>query len=106
MQTLDLKEAQASTNSYVKLLRAKVPDGTQKMELYVKENNVNAIKYKVLGWFPFLYSSVEVKAETNVAKNDESLYEITTPWDVIEVQIKSDVADTHGNVSGILCKVL
>lgn len=75
-----------------------------KIAIYLKENNVNAVDYKVDGTFDGTNYQV-IKAETEIAKNAEATElpsaeaKYGDPWYKVRVQIKSSVGDTHGNVT-------
>ena len=91
--------ARATTNAYVSALKVQVPTQMQKVMLHLKENNVNAVKYRVLG---SMDDSVyeEVIAEATLAKNGSiKLDAITDPWPYLDLQIKASVEDAQGSVT-------
>lgn len=97
-----------SANAYADILNENVPgDLPAGVAVFLKENNVNAIDYKVDGTFDGT-NWVAIKAETGIAKNgsDQVLpsaeAKLKDPWLKIRVQIKSQVAETHGNVTATL----
>jgi len=94
-------DSQTSTNSYVTALWLQVPDGVKKVIIHMKEENTNAVKIQVLGYSKSGYGEI-IKSETAIAKNG-SIYEtVSDPWQILEVQIKSAVADTHGKLTVIV----
>lgn len=95
-----------SANAYADLVEVTVPDSITQLAFKIRENDVNAIKYKILGSLDGTNYDDEIKAETVVNKNanDKVLPSDTgslcaDPWLKVKVQIASNVADTHGNVT-------
>lgn len=103
-----ISATKASENAYTDILNVFAPGGLPNgLAVNIVENNVNAIHYKVDGTFDGTVW-VAIKAETGVAKdgNDQVLpsaeAKLKDPWLKIRVQIKSQVAETHGNVTATL----
>jgi len=86
----------ASTNSYVTLATLYLADCT-KTTIWLRETNVNAIEYSIdlsmdnSNW-------TNKKTDVDLAKNASVSETLTDLWRYVRVQIKSDVADTHGSV--------
>lgn len=89
-----------STNNYVSVY--KVSDShSRHIAISIKENNVNALLYKVLGSLDDV-TFHELLAETSLAKNGSDYQTIEGAWRYIDVQIKSAVAETHGNATVLI----
>lgn len=89
-----------STNSYATV--CKVNDlHSRNILVSIKENNVNAIKYKILGSLDDV-TYHELQAETVVTKNGSGYKSFSDAWRFIDVQIASNVAETHGNATVVI----
>jgi len=88
----------ATGNAYASALTFKVPGQTGKMMVHAKEQNVNAIKWMILGSIDNANWSEEM-AEASIGKNGFGVHEITKAWLYVDVQVKSAVAETAGSVS-------
>lgn len=104
-----LKSATATTtDNYADLLVLTVPYGINQVGVHILENNVNAIKYKVLGSLDGTLFETEIKAETVVAKNGSGVVlpsavaALGDPFQKISVQIKASVGAAQGNVTATL----
>lgn len=99
----------ASTNSYVSLLDVEIPQHVKQVNIQLKENDVNAIKYKIDGTLDGT-NYEPIKAETVLAKNasiaiakeDTDMGRLGCPWYKIRVQHKASVADTQGNTTATM----
>ena len=69
----------------------------------IKENNVNAIKWQVIGANDSAFvAPVTVQAEATVAKNASSFYGDSAPvYRYYKVQVKANVGSSQGNVTVI-----
>jgi hypothetical protein len=95
-------KTQTSANAYAAVLTTKLPANMHTFEVYIKENNVNAIKYKISGTYDGT-NYIAIKAETVINKNAESTpEEITKPFVTIKVEIASNVAETAGNATATI----
>jgi len=87
-----------TTNAYVSALKIQVPRHIGSLLLQLVEENVNAVKFKVLG------SNDDdnyetLKAETVLAKNASTYETLTDPWLWVDIQVKASVDDAHGRVT-------
>jgi len=98
-----------TTNDYGTLIEASIPPQVKTVSIQLKENNVNAIKYKVDGTIDG--STWEaIKAEATLAKNatialtpsDTGLERLADPWMKIRVQHKASIADSQGNTTATI----
>lgn len=95
-----------TTNDYANLLEVTLPPNIQKVSIQLKENDVNAIKFKVDGTVDGTNYEA-IKAETVLAKNagialtpsDTGLERLGDPWLKIRIQHKASVADAQGNTT-------
>ncbi len=93
--------SQNTTSSYADLLKiSAAPPRANRIVLWLKEENTNAIKYKVLASNDDnRYETV--KAETTLAKNGSTYEVVSDPWLFILVQVADSVAETHGKATCI-----
>lgn len=91
-----------TTNDYADLIQVNLLNlDASKILIWLKEEDTNAIKYKILGsqddsrW-------EELKAETIIAKNGSDKESLTDAWLYLKVQHKASVADTQGKTSCII----
>lgn len=84
-----------SATDYASALKLHVPPQTSKMMVHIKEDNVNAIKWTILGSIDDVFYSEEM-AEASILKDGFDVHEITKAWCYIDVIIKSTVKDVHG----------
>lgn len=90
---------QATTAAYVSALKLNVPTHIERVIIHIKENNTNAIKYKLLGSVDDTVWE-EVVSETVVAKNGSAkLATVTDPWPYLDLQVVDSVAATHGKAT-------
>jgi hypothetical protein len=89
--------AVTSATAYASALKFQVPPQTGKMMVYIKELGVNSITYKVLGSVNDV--DYEDEVEEAALTNTFATHEITKAWRFIDVQIKSTVEDSNGQVN-------
>jgi hypothetical protein len=104
--TEKIKEALnvATTDDYAVLISLKVPPQIGKLLFYLKEENTNAVLFKIEGAQDedFVYAS-ELKAETLLAKDGVADPEsLTDPWLYVRVLHKAAVAESQGKTSCII----
>lgn len=93
-----------STDDYVSALKVGLTDlGYSTFLVHLKENNTNAIRFKILASVDNVIFET-IKGETTLAK-DGSFYEtFSDPWIYVDVQFKADAAGNQGkltvNISG------
>ena len=91
--------AKTSTDNYASALKLQVPTHMQKVMFHLKENNTNAIKYKILGSMDDV-TYEEVVVETILAKNASiKLDAITDPWPYLDLQFKASVGAAQGKLT-------
>lgn len=74
-----------------------VPPRGSKVIIHIKEKNVNAVKWKILGTVDgSIYE--EVAAEQTLGKAASDYEVIDDPWLGYDVQIKDSVGGSHGSV--------
>jgi hypothetical protein len=104
--TEKIKEALnvATTDDYAVLLSVKVPPQIGKLLFFLKEENANAVLFKIEGAQDesFVYVK-ELKAETLLAKDGVADPEtLTDPWLYVRVLHKAAVAEAQGKTSCII----
>jgi len=71
--------------------------------VHLKENNTNAIKFKILGSLDAATWET-IKTETTLAKDGSVFETFSDPWLYVDVQFMANVADSQGkltvNISG------
>jgi hypothetical protein len=97
-EILGSKAAQTTTDNFASELLIKVPSWISRVVYWVKELNVNAIEYTILGSMDGTnYETVE--AANDVAKNgSEFTAALTDPWIYLDFQIKANVGAAQGSV--------
>ena len=86
------------------LVTVKVPPQIGKLLLYLKEENTNAVLFKIEGAQDenFVYAK-ELKAETALAKDGSAEPEtLTDPWLFVRVLHKAAEEDAQGKTSCII----
>jgi hypothetical protein len=85
------------------LISVKVPPQIGKLLIYLKEENTNAVLFKIQGAQDedFTYAE-ELKAETSLAKNGSTYETLSEPWLYVRVLHKAAVADTQGKTTCIV----
>ena len=92
-----------TTNDYATLISVKVPSQVSKLLIHLKEENTNAILYKIQGAQDVDFSVTEdLEAETTLAKNGSVYETIGEPWLFIRVLHKAAVADSQGKTSCVI----
>jgi hypothetical protein len=104
--TEKIKEALnvATTDDYAVLLSVKVPPQIGKLLFFLKEENANAVLFKIEGAQDesFVYVK-ELKAETLLAKDGVADPEsLKDPWLYVRVLHKAAVAESQGLTSCII----
>jgi len=104
MELLGKTLAQASTGAYADIVSLQIPPGVTKLSVFLKEKNVNAIKYKIIAGMNGTDYPYEITGETVIAK-DAQVYETPTsntkladPMLHVKVQIIDSVPPNHGSV--------
>lgn len=92
-----------TTNSYADLIKVKLAQTKTlgKFLIWLKENNVNAIKFKILGSQDDT-NYEELKAETVLAKNASTFELVAWPWLYVKVQHKADSGGSQGKTTCII----
>jgi hypothetical protein len=90
--------ALATTNAYVSALKMYVPPHIPTIVVQIKENNTNAIKYKILVSEDDV-TYFEYKPETVVIKNGSDFEPVIGAWLWIDVQVVASVAGAQGSVT-------
>jgi hypothetical protein len=92
-----------TTNDYATLVSIKVPSQTSKLLIHLKEENTNAILYKIQAAQDEDFSNTEdLEAETSLAKNGSVYETIGEPWLFVRVLHKAAVADAQGKTSCVI----
>jgi hypothetical protein len=94
----------ATTNDYAVLIAFKVPPQTGKLLFFLKEENTNAVLFKIEGAMDenFVYAE-ELRAETLLAKDGVAESEsLTDPWLYVRVLHKAAEEDAQGKTSCII----
>ena len=92
-------KTQATVNAYSSILLIQSPPFISKFLFVLKENDTNAIEYQILGSLDGV-NWVVVLATADLAKNASvACASITDPWIWLDLQIRSDVGDSHGSVT-------
>jgi hypothetical protein len=86
------------------MLKIEVPSQITKVLVHLKEQNVNAVKYKILASADDVTYEI-LKDETSLAKNGSVHETCDDPWRFFDVQIKSAVAGIHGTVKATIAGV-
>ena len=100
------EDTAASVNAYVALVSLKVPDAFNELLFKIKENNVNAITYKIQGADESDFSdAVDLEDEVGdtefaVLKNGSSYQTLSDPWTYVRILHKSTAGGVHGNTTG------
>ena len=98
-----IPRTKVSTNTYASIVKAENCQSSS-IIVSIKENDVNAVTYKVLvsvdGVTYFQLPNSDTEFE--VAKNGEDYQTIDGYWRFVDVQIKSTVAGLHGNVNCVV----
>jgi hypothetical protein len=84
-------------NTYHSALLQKLPTQCSSFIVALKEQDVNALKYKILGTADGL-TWWEEKAETVLAKNGSYSQIISNPWVLLDIQVKASVGGSQGTV--------
>lgn len=92
-QPLFRTEGQTSTDTETNIVLAYVYPWQNKL-VYIKENNVNAISYRIDGSMDKV-NWVNLHALADIGKNGDDYQTLTDAWVWIRVQIKSTAAGTH-----------
>jgi hypothetical protein len=103
-ELLGKKLAQATVDDYADVVSLTIQPDFTKLSVYIKEKNVNAVKYKILGSMDGSVYGYEITSETVIAKNG-SVYETPTtnakladPMLYVKVQVKASVGTNQGSV--------
>ena len=101
-----VEQTATSSNGYTQLVSIKVPDAFNELLFLVKENNVNAITYKIQGAEESDFSdAIDLEDEVGdtefaVLKNGLSYQTLSDPWTHVRIMHKSTVGGAHGNTTG------
>jgi hypothetical protein len=92
-----------TTNDYAALISIKVPSQINKLLFYLKEEDLNAVLFKIEGAQDenFVYAE-ELLAETLLAQDGSVFETLSDPWLFVRVLVKGAVEDTQGSVSCII----
>lgn len=85
------------------MISVKVPSQIGKLLFYLKEEDTNAVLFKIQGAQDedFTYAE-ELKAETSLAKNGSTYETLSEPWLYVRVLHKAAVAGTQGKTTCIV----
>ncbi len=91
-------KTQTSTDTYTTILKlGEISANIHTITFSLKEQNVNAVKYKILGSNDdSTYETLQ--AETVIAKNGSDWQTISEPWRYIDVKIQTSVSPNPGSV--------
>jgi len=103
--TEKLKEVSSvsTTNDYAALITLNVPSPIGKLLFFLKEENTNAVLYKIQGAMDedFTYHA-DLKGETTLAKNGSAYETLSEPWLWVRVMHKAASAGNQGKTT---CKI-
>lgn len=103
--TEKIKQASSvsTTNDYAVLVSVQVPSHISKLLIYLKEENTNAVLFKIEGSqdADFAYAE-ELKAETTLAKNGSAYETLTEPWLYVRVRHTAAVDGNQGKTTCII----
>jgi len=93
----------ATTNNYAAAITVAVPPQISKILIYLKEENTNAILFKIQGAQDenFTYAE-DLKSETTLAKNGSTYETLTEPWLFIRVLHKAASEGSQGKTTCII----
>ncbi len=93
----------STTNDYAALITLNVPPHIGKLLFVLKEENTNAILFKIQGAQDedFAYYA-DLKGETTLAKNGSTYETLTDPWLWVRVLHKAASAGNQGKTT---CKI-
>ena len=92
-----------TTNDYAVLVTVKVPPQISKLLIHLKEENTNAVLFKVQGAQDENFANPEeLKAETALAKDGSAYETLTDPWLFVRVLHKAAEEDAQGKTSCII----
>ena len=97
-ELIGTKPAHATTSAYVSALKVKVPPHIKGLLIHLAEDNVNAVKFKILGSSDDSRYEM-LKGDTIIAKNGSTYETLTDAWLWVDIQVKDSVAETHGSVT-------
>jgi hypothetical protein len=104
MELLGKKLAQLSTAGYLDLLVLDIPPYVTKLSIYLKENDVASVKYKILGSMDGVVYGYEITGETGIAQDADTYETPTTNAKLSDpmLHVKVQIIDGggHGSVSG------
>jgi hypothetical protein len=87
-----------TTDNYVTALKAKIPPQISKAMVHIKKLDVNDIDWKILGSIDDdIY--FEEMSEAEVSQDDSDVHEVTKAWIFLDIQVKSTVSNTSGDIS-------
>ena len=87
--------SKAVTDPYASAVKVTVQQGGNRVIIHIKENNANAIKYKILT-SPDDVTYETLIADILVAKNASAYEVLSDPWLYIDVQLANNVAGSSG----------
>jgi hypothetical protein len=92
-----------TTNDYAVLVTVKVLPQTSELLVYLKEEDTNAVLYKIEGAQDEAFvDAEELKAETSLAKNGSASKTVNVSWLFVRVLHKAAVAGVQGKTSCII----
>jgi len=99
-------ESVLTTDNYVDLIAVELPrhDPANLLLIWLKEENVNAIKYTVFASNDGVTWET-VKAETIIAKDGSTWESVSDPWIVVKVLQKASVGGSQGRSTCIISAV-
>lgn len=100
-----LKEVSSvpTTNDYAVLVTVKVLPQTSELLIFLKEENTNAVLYKIEGAMDEDFVDVEeLKAETLLAKDGSASKALSESWLYVRVLHKAAVAEAQGKTSCVV----
>ena len=103
--TEKLKEVSsiATTDSHAELISVKVPPQVNQLLIRLKEENTNAILYKIQGAMdPDFTVAEDLRAETTLVKNGSAYETVEEPWLYVRVLHKAAVAESQGATSCVI----
>ena len=92
-----------TTDNYAELISVKVPAQVDQLLISLKEENTNAILFKIQGSNdPDFAVAEDLKAETTLAKNGSAYETVEEPWLYVRVLHKAAVAESQGATSCVI----
>ena len=97
-RTLGYVRELGTTNNYASALKLKLGASADRLTVHIKENNVAAVRWKVLSSLDdVVYETI--RDEEIVLQNGSDYDTLTDLWRYVDVQVISNVVDVPGVVT-------